>query len=276
MFNPDLYFHDNTPWFYPDHISFTKKIEIYLNTVTIKDSTLPKVLCIISEPKFIRPLAENEDVIASQYKFNIILTHDADILANCSNSIFMPYGTTWINKEDQHGNMEKVFGTSFLCGLKAMLYGHLMRHEIWKRQNEFTTPIVFWNSSSQPMPDADLNPILGYNFGEKLKLMKQQFHICVENCRLINYFTEKIIDCFITKTIPVYCGCPNIDNFFNVKGMILFDSVNELITKVNSFTPDTYKKMKPFIIENYKLSQQYCEPIAKRIEKSISKNMQRI
>ena len=30
------------------------------------------------------------------------------------------------------------------------------------------------------------------------------FHIAIENNKAINYFTEKLIDCFVSKTIPIY------------------------------------------------------------------------
>jgi len=37
--------------------------------------------------------------------------------------------------------------------------------------------------------------------------------ICIENCAQENYFTEKITDCLLSWCMPLYWGCPNIDQF---------------------------------------------------------------
>jgi hypothetical protein len=38
-----------------------------------------------------------------------------------------------------------------------------------------------------------------------------KFMICFENISKENYFTEKLINAYYYKTIPIYWGCPNID-----------------------------------------------------------------
>ena len=39
-----------------------------------------------------------EVVITNHNQYDLILTSDDEILRNCSNAIFFPYGTTWLNK----------------------------------------------------------------------------------------------------------------------------------------------------------------------------------
>ena len=41
-----------------------------------------------------------------------------------------------------------------------------------------------------------------------------------ENGQYETYFTEKLLDCFATGTIPVYLGAPDIGNYFNKDGII--------------------------------------------------------
>jgi len=41
-------------------------------------------------------------------------------------------------------------------------------------------------------------------------LAKYKFCLCYENCKFPGYITEKIFDCLIAKTIPIYDGCPCI------------------------------------------------------------------
>ena len=33
------------------------------------------------------------------------------------------------------------------------------------------------------------------------------FHIAIENVSQRSYFSEKLLDCFLTRTVPVYWGC---------------------------------------------------------------------
>ncbi len=41
-----------------------------------------------------------------------------------------------------------------------------------------------------------------------------KYSIAIENSSQENYFTEKIIDCLLLWSMPIYWGCPNISNFF--------------------------------------------------------------
>lgn len=43
--------------------------------------------------------------------------------------------------------------------------------------------------------------------------LKYEKSICIENCSVNNYFTEKIIDCILGWCMPIYWGCPNISSF---------------------------------------------------------------
>lgn len=46
-------------------------------------------------------------------------------------------------------------------------------------------------------------------------LKDYQFSIGIENCNENGYFTEKIGDCVLTDTTPIYMGCPNIQDYLN-------------------------------------------------------------
>jgi len=40
------------------------------------------------------------------------------------------------------------------------------------------------------------------------------FSIAIENSYIPNYITEKLTDCFVTLTVPLYSGCPNVENYY--------------------------------------------------------------
>jgi hypothetical protein len=62
----------------------------------------------------------------------------------------------------------------------------------------------------------------------------------MENCKKDYYFTEKLIDCFRTKTIPIYWGCPSIGTFFDVNGILTFNTVEELKSILLNLTNEYY------------------------------------
>jgi FkbM family methyltransferase len=45
-------------------------------------------------------------------------------------------------------------------------------------------------------------------------LSQYRFCLACENSSHPNYFTEKLVDCFLALTFPIYWGCPNLSEFF--------------------------------------------------------------
>jgi hypothetical protein len=50
-----------------------------------------------------------------------------------------------------------------------------------------------------------------------------RFSFAIENCCYDYYFTEKLLDCFLTGTVPIYIGCERIGDIFNSDGIIFLD-----------------------------------------------------
>lgn len=85
----------------------------------------------------------------------------------------------------------------------------------------------------------------------------------MENSRQHNYFTEKLIDCLITKTIPIYYGCPNIGDYFSTQGWILLETgtPDEFLQKCSVLDVSYYEKYLDVIEENYRKALDYKENI---------------
>ena len=89
-------------------------------------------------------------------------------------------------------------------------------------------------------------------------LRDYKFSIAIENGKYDNYFTEKILDCFLTGTIPIYNGCDNISEFFDMNGIITFNTVDELYDIVITLTDFDYESRKDAIQRNFELAKQYA------------------
>ena len=80
---------------------------------------------------------------------------------------------------------------------------------------------------------------------KKQGLEEYEFSIAIENCVEWDYFSEKLTDCFLTDTTPIYYGCPNINRFFDscyeLTTLNSIDEVREIITKNTSQSQETNK-----------------------------------
>lgn len=67
-----------------------------------------------------------------------------------------------------------------------------------------------------------------YNSDELLEFYSQyKFVICLENTKQETYITEKIINGFLAKTIPIYWGSDNITDYFNEERFINIPNFND-------------------------------------------------
>ena len=69
---------------------------------------------------------------------------------------------------------------------------------------------------------------------DKIKfLTRYKFSIAMENSGSDGYFTEKIIESFLSGTIPIYYGDYMIDEYFNPKSFILIKGEKDIQKKID-------------------------------------------
>lgn len=237
--------------------------ELFLDSIPSSPKKNKRILWVL-EPNEISQLREK--IIINHEEFDLILTYDDKILSLCKNSKLFLHGTSWIENFDL--GQPKQFCVTTLIGGKNFCFGHRMRHEIFEK-SEFVTsiPIIFFNSRNFPFQTSKKIQTMESSFS-KNELFYSQFHIAIENHSSKNYFTEKIVDCFQTKTIPIYYGCENINDFFDSRGFFVVSSINEIIDVCNKLEPDTYEKMKKYVEINYSESMKYSN-YKSRVKKEI-------
>lgn len=177
----------------------------------------------------------------NSHKFKQVFTHDLELTKKINNAIFVPFGGCWIDKWDWDIH-SKNKNFSIIASSKRQLPGHLLRHQIIQAAEG---KIDVFGNGYTPIKDK----IQG--------LKNYRYHFAIENCKKDYWFTEKLIDCLVTGTIPIYWGCPSIFNFFNVDGFIIFNTISELKEKLKICTPDYYESKLPVIRENFELAYKY-------------------
>lgn len=194
-------------------------------------------------------LLESPDVTPEAYKyvetnsqkFDKIFTFDSDFL-KLNNSLFLPFGGTMLDKSDIKIH-EKNKNLSMMFSWKRNLTGHKLRHDIYR---DFKGKIDFYGS--------------GYNGVNEKKIVSTKdyrFSVAIENCKKDYYFTEKIIDCCLTGTIPIYWGCPSIGDYFDINGIITLNHIEELNEILPSINEDLYNKMRDGIVNNFNIAKKF-------------------
>jgi len=255
------------PWELEFDLEHEKQIELYVDQIprdAVPENTMRFVFLL--EPPEIMDISPQalQGIRAGTY--NHLFTHNQALLDATEKSSVFPLASTWIRGYEFP---EKSFSVSTLVGGKRMAEGHLLRQKVWFKEDRITTPKRFFLSGNHNsgVENYNNNPVLG---DDKKPLFDSQFHICIENINRRNWFTEKLIDCLITKTVPIYCGCENVGDWFDTRGFIIANDLEEIVDACNKLTEETYNEMLPYIEENYKRSLEYAD-VAVRLKDEILK-----
>jgi hypothetical protein len=200
----------------------------------------PYNFLIINEPNELFGL--HDWAIYNSKSFSGILTWSEKILTQCENSILMPFGMSFLHENNRYevlSQLPKQFEISYICGAKQSTQGHILRHKIFNLKNQINIPSKWFYTTEEP---------------KEICFRNSMFHIAVENVKDNNWFTEKLIDAFLSKTIPIYWGCPNIGEFFDKNGIYTFSSEEDLLYLINSLTEEDYISKKESIENNYQLA----------------------
>ena len=97
----------------------------------------------------------------------------------------------------------------------------------------------------QSMYDTYFNaPIIDRALIDNLKISRSEedymFHIAIENFTTPYYMSEKVLNCFICSTMPIYWGCQNIGNYIIFSDATLFINKHN-VDHISTFF-DSYKK----------------------------------
>jgi hypothetical protein len=167
-------------------------------------------------------------------KFKRVFTHDSELsktsdifqLVQCS-------GKSFINEGKIYNKTKLV---SMVASNKQMCEEHRYRQQMIQK---FSTKCDHYGWGFNPTPN-------------KLIALKDYcFSITMENATYSNMFTEKLTDCFMTGTIPVYFGMPNIGDFFNMDGIIILDE----IFNIETLTFSLYLSKLEAVIENFEIAK---------------------
>lgn len=210
----------------------------------VKAKGVRRKIAWILEPRAIHPFVYNW-IEQNNKLFDFVLTFDTALLNKGENYLFYPHGRCWINN---YVELPKLNKTSIIASVKNQTVGHQLRHKVISSLGSKID--VFGN---------------GYKTIEEKEeaLSKYKFSITIENSIQSGYWTEKIVDCFATKTVPLYWGDNSVNDHFNKEGIIYFNSLEELNSLMSDIEANgdlIYENKINAIEENFSKVDQYRIP----------------
>lgn len=209
-------------------------------------------------------LLESENIVNGDYETLLskqdtvselagLFTHSQKLLDKYENAFFIPGGGVWYGTALHGGILDcmsfekKTKLLSIVSSTKKSCALHQFRIDLAKE-----------------IMRKDIGDVMGTIVGKYVNiadsLTDYMYSISIENAQTNYYFTEKILNCFASMTIPVYYGAKKIDDFFNEDGIIhikkpTIECAIETIKK--ECTIDGYQSRIEAIKDNYSRVQKY-------------------
>ena len=206
----------------------------------VRNSSAKTKVAWLLEPESIAP---NAYEFIKQYHslFDIVVSHKKERI--CPNQVFCPFGGTWLTTEERQVH-PKNKNVSLIASDKNITEGHKLRHFV-----------------AQNFTGIDL---YGYGYHPvefKSEALKDyRYSIIIENGKFDWYFSEKLIDCFLCGTIPIYWGCPEIGEFFDRDGILKFGPSWQLQNILDSVSEKHYEKVYNHVKRNFEIAFDYMCP----------------
>jgi hypothetical protein len=240
-------------------IDTKKPVDVYIDQFPMGPIPPDSLRIVILQEPWREPLVSLVQKHRDNYTH--LLTYQEDVLDSNPKARLFHFPNAWVRGYVP----KKEFSVSTVVGGKNFMEGHRLRHELWRNRDRITVPKKFYLSGNAKhshsfvrFDEADYTGelVLG---ASKEPLFDSMFHIAIENCSIANYFSEKILDCFQTMTVPIYYGCTNIGEYFNINGIIVVKDLDQIMNVCTNISDDYYEYLLPYIEENYLRSEKWCD-----------------
>lgn len=186
-------------------------------------------------------------------EYDKIFTFSDQVLDRYQNALFLPAGGLWYGTAVNGGALDerryekKEKNISVVASAKSHTKYHRLRVEIAKRAVE------------AGLADG-YGAFCGHRISKKADALDDyRYSIVVENDVKPYYFTEKILDCFASMTIPIYLGAAEIGKYFNTDGIVILkegdsDRIEDILKQCSV---QDYEARLEAVKDNFERVKQY-------------------
>lgn len=225
---------------------------ISVNRISNFNQKAKKILWLL-EPRAIEfdlyRIVENRKI-----NYDFVVSHLDTLNAKIDTIQIAPCVPSWINKEDRMV-YKKSKDVSMIASTKAKCQGHRYRQEIASKLHDY---VDLYGEGREKKLEYKLDGLKDYRFS-----------VAMENSCADTYFTEKLLDCFLTGTVPIYWGTKCISKIFDHDGIIYLD---DFMNRVESFDfTKEYEDREKAIIKNLEIAESLNFKVEDGIHKIIEK-----
>lgn len=240
---------------FPDHnpVEGEPFIDCYSDTYVEQCKGPGDNIALLLEPRsMIGPAYEY--VAAHPDYFRYIFTHDSYLL-NLPQSRMLNWSDVWLTTDSvKDKGISLVTSPKDWCPLH---HARLQLYQHFRKSNVVDTFYGDWNNPELP------------NIKPEDYLEHYKFSIIIENDIDDYWFTEKILNCFSTKTVPIYVGARKINELFNNDGIIEvkdWKKIPKIVEKLSQCDMEKiyYNIMSPAIEDNFKRVDPWKTPWKER------------
>lgn len=220
-------------------------VDHYIGSMGFSDSSRNKMGWLLESPQMNEQIIRQllSDLPKTREHFKYIFTNMDSLIELGEPFVYtISNAVPWIWEENR-----KIHSKSKLVSMIASNKGWLRGHQNRLRWVEKLKDKVDLFGTGRPFQLKD----------KEDGLRDYMFSVAIENDASDTYFTEKLTDCFVMGTVPVYYGSRKVvEKYFDPRGVIFLEDDPDLQT----LTKEKYEELMPFIEKNFKSAQKL--PIA--------------
>jgi hypothetical protein len=195
-------------------------------------------------PQVIEHVKQNTNNVLDAY--DMFITHDLRLLPISPKFRYVPTNALpWVQNKQIYPKTKMI---SMIGSAKTLCPGHEFRQEII---NMYSEQIDHFGNGfpGNELPWTYVDESRNIESGKLLGLKDYRFSIAMENDNYDVILCEKITDCFVTGTIPIFWGTSKISELFNIDGIILLQDFD-----IEMCTEEYYLSKMDAIKENFKIA----------------------
>ena len=202
----------------------------------------------LMEPSAINPNSYNHAWLR-RHDYDYIISHDINFLNKFPEEkrVFCPgSGSSLYEYEWQIYSKTKSILT--VIGNKKLTEGHKFRYEVAGMFGD-SIDILGRGFDSFP-PEKRAETYAPY-----------RFQIVIHNSAVKDYWTDILLDCFLTGTIPIVWDSGFLGKYFNMEGILTFNTIKQLaffITEINLDGEALYDKTCVFVKDNFERAKGWA------------------
>lgn len=178
-------------------------------------------------------------------RYPLIFTHQCALLAQGGPFQPLMFGTNWIGVSDEAATVaclaERPSKSAMVSFIGSLLHPDAGAYRFRREIAEYAV--------SRGDVDCFGRGICAIE-GKREAIAPYRFSVAMENAAADDYFSEKLVDCVLLETVPIYYGWPAAAAFLDARGLLTFSTREELAIILDQITPELYETMRPFVRAN--------------------------